>query len=123
MIYVREIFLSSTMQEKLRDPLVSVMIEPVKIVKENCTRLNFLLQLLVRFERFLFESRLSRIDRKLLFQSRADKRLQSIPIPVLGIEATSIPIPSQISQFHQFRKKNQGNELPASLCSFSAMTV
>ena len=74
-IYVREIFSSSTMQEKLQDLLVSVKIEPVKIVKENCTRLNFLLQLLVRFEIFLFESRLSRIDRKILFQSRADKSL------------------------------------------------
>ena len=74
-IYVREIFSSSTMQEKLQDLLVSVKIEPVKIVKVNCTRLNFLPQLLVRFEIFLFESRLSRIDRKILFQSRADKSL------------------------------------------------
>ena len=40
-----------------------------------------------------------------IFQNRADKNLKSNPVPVLGIEATAIPIPSEISQF-QFQNWN-----------------
>ena len=58
-------------------------------------------------------------DQKILFQNRADKNLLSIPIPVLGIEAYHIPIPSEISQF-QFRR-NQGIELPA--CRWGTVRV